>query len=268
MNPKKVLHALALRWSFLRRFHCVVCDHDIGGFLPFRSGWDGAPPVLRKLEVEGSDLDRFECPRCGAHDRERHLLLYLRATGLWNKVSGARILHAAPERRLSALIAAAGPAVHLRCDLFPAEPGVEKVDLQSIQRPDASFDLVIANHVLEHVADVASALAEISRVLAPGGHAILQTPFSRVLETTAEDASVVSSKERWASYGQEDHVRLFGRDVFARFESGMGAVFVGGDHSRLLPDVDALRFGVNPGEPFMLFRKPSASSRAGQAEVT
>ena len=254
-NIAKLLRALLLRWPLGQRADCVVCGRAVGGFLPYRRGWADAPAVLRSLSVEGSDLDNFECPRCGAHDRERHLLMYLRASGLWDDLPGKRILHAAPERRLSPLIAARAPARHLRCDLFPGEPGIERVDLQKIPEPDASFDLVIANHVLEHVADVDAALAEIGRILVPGGHAILQTPFARALERTIEDANVESETERLARYGQEDHVRLFGRDIFARFESGLGAIMVGGNHVDLLPGVDPRRVGVNGGEPFMLFRK-------------
>lgn len=251
---------MLLRWPRRDGTACAVCGHAVGGFLPYRRGWAGAPSVLRTLSVEGSDLDNFECPRCGAHDRERHLLLYLRASGIWDRLPGMRILHAAPERRLSRLIAGRAPVRHLRCDLFPGEAGVQRVDLQSIPEADASFDLVMANHVLEHVADLDAALAEIGRVLAPGGHAILQTPFSRVLESTAEDPAVTSDADRLARYGQEDHVRLFGRDIFTRFEAGLGASMVGGSHAELLPGVDPRRAGVNGGEPFMLFRKPGGSA--------
>ncbi len=42
--------------------------------------------------------------------------------------------------------------------------------------PDASFDLVVSNHVIEHVADPARQLAEIRRVLRPDGVAYLATP--------------------------------------------------------------------------------------------
>ena len=259
-NISKMLRALLLRWPWGASAHCAVCDRQVGGFLPYRDGWAGAPEVLSLLSVEGSDLDNFECPRCGAHDRERHLLMYLRAVGLWNRLPGMRILHAAPERRLSPMIRRCKPARHLRCDLFPAEEGVQRVDLQEIPEADGSFDLVIANHVLEHVADLDAALAEIGRVLVPGGYAILQTPFARALEESVEDPAVRSEAERLAKYGQEDHVRLFGRDVFARFEAGLGATMVGGDHNDLLPGVDPRRAGVNAGEPFMLFRKAGGSS--------
>jgi SAM-dependent methyltransferase len=45
----------------------------------------------------------------------------------------------------------------------------EPIDAQRIPYPDASFDLVLANHMLYHVPDLDLALAEIHRVLKPGG---------------------------------------------------------------------------------------------------
>jgi SAM-dependent methyltransferase len=42
-------------------------------------------------------------------------------------------------------------------------------DAQELPFPDASFDVVLANHVLHHVPDIDRALAEIHRVLRPDG---------------------------------------------------------------------------------------------------
>ena len=51
----------------------------------------------------------------------------------------------------------------------------EEIDAQSIPYPDESFEAVIANHMLYHVPDRSKALAEIRRVLKPGGHFIATT---------------------------------------------------------------------------------------------
>jgi ubiquinone/menaquinone biosynthesis C-methylase UbiE len=42
--------------------------------------------------------------------------------------------------------------------------------------PDASFDLVWASEVIEHVADTGQWLSEVRRVLAPGGRLLVTTP--------------------------------------------------------------------------------------------
>lgn len=209
---------------------------------------------MRVLHMVGSNPEQFECPRCGAHDRERHLLMYMRADGTLPRLRGQAVLHFAPEKRLSRFIANAEPARYVRADLFPNSPDVERVDMLAMQFDDGSFDCVIANHVLEHVSDVPRALSEIRRVLKPGGVAILQTPYSAKLHRTWEDKGIDDYSTRLQAYGQEDHVRLFGRDIFeqitaAGFESRVRC------HSELLADVDPLAMGVNPDEPFFKFCK-------------
>ncbi|MBI4882972.1 MAG: class I SAM-dependent methyltransferase [Actinobacteria bacterium] len=60
-----------------------------------------------------------------------------------------------------------------------AHRGDIRIDLQRIELPDASIDLLLTPHVLEHVPDTATALAEIHRVLAPNGRMYLQVPMVR-----------------------------------------------------------------------------------------
>ncbi len=119
---------------------------------------------------------------------------------------------------------------------------------------DQSFDLLIASHVLEHVGDDRAALREIHRVLKTGGQAILQTPYCRMLTHTWEDPGITTAAARVQAYGQDDHVRLFGRDIFDRFASAGLAADVR-THDELLPTFDAAEYGVNRAEPFFLFRR-------------
>ncbi len=233
---------------------CVLCERRVGRFLPYHGGWQAVPAAMRALDVIGSDLDHYQCPACGCNDRERHLLFYLRAAGLLEKLRQKSLLQFAPEPRLTAVIARAGLARHVRGDLFPSGPGVEKIDMLAIGYPDESFDFVMANHVLEHVDDDLRALAELRRVLKPGGRAILQTPFSQVREQTVCDPSVTTAEARLEQYGQVDHVRLYGRDIFARFVSA-GFVSRVVSHDMALSNVDPVRFGVNRHEPFFLFER-------------
>ena len=69
------------------------------------------------------------------------------------------------------------------------------------------------------------AMSEIYRVLKPGGFAVMQVPFfSPVPEITFEDASITSPREREKAFGQDDHVRMFGKDYAKRIErSGLRA---------------------------------------------
>ena len=60
------------------------------------------------------------------------------------------------------------------------------VDAQAIPFADESFDAVIANHMLYHVPDRPRALAEIRRVLVPGG---------RLFATTGDDQHLLEIKD-------------------------------------------------------------------------
>ena len=251
---RRLRRALA-RWRPGPRRACAICLAQIGRFLPYRGGSSRQPGVVAALAMVGSNVDQFECPACGAHDRERHAWLYLQAAGVLESARGGRVVHFAPERQL-------GPRLHAlaghytACDLFPSAAGVERVDITAMPFADGTVDLLVANHVLEHVDDDRRALREIARVLRPGGCAVLQTPYSAMLANTWSDPGIATPRARLHAYGQEDHVRLYGRDIFERFAS-CGLASAVARHAELLPDIDAARAGVNADEPFFLFRRPA-----------
>lgn len=233
---------------------CCLCGHKVAGFLAHAGGWKKAPQLMTVLKMVGSDIDHFACPVCYSHDRERHQWLYWQAAGLLPRMHGAHILHFAPEQHLTQRIAAQQPATYIKADLYPNAADIQKVDLLQMPFADGQFDFLIANHVIEHVANVSQALAEIRRVLKPGGWAILQTPYCATLQHTWEDAGIQSATQRLAAYGQEDHVRLFGQDIFTRIET-IGFSSLVATHNELLPNTSSKKYGVNLNEPFMLFKK-------------
>jgi hypothetical protein len=255
---------LSRAWNVLRRnvakipvgngAFCTACDSRVGRFIPYRKGWKGAPPLMISLEMVGSDLDRFSCPKCGAHDRERHLMLYFEKLGIWEKFNGARILHFAPEPKLYEKISVCKPAKYILADLYPTASNIQKVDIHNTPFEADFFDFVICNHVLEHVADDQQALSEIFRILKKGGLAILQTPYSAKLKATFSDPGIDTDDLRLQIYGQEDHVRLFGADIVSRFEScGLISRIV--MHKTALAHIQPERFGVNAKESLFLFEK-------------
>jgi len=95
-----------------------------------------------------------------------------------------------------------------------------KMDIHDIPMEDNSIDVIFCNHVLEHVDDDFKALSEMKRVLKPGGWAILQIPFFYPLkEKTYEDRSITDPKELEKAFGQDDHVRMYGKDYGERLGS-------------------------------------------------
>ncbi|WP_206732452.1 class I SAM-dependent methyltransferase [Janthinobacterium sp. 17J80-10] len=104
---------------------------------------------------------------------------------------------------------------YVTVDLFAQNVKV-RADVTELCFPNACFDAIVCNHVLEHVPDDAKALAELYRSLKPGGWGSIQVPV--LGEITQEDASVTDPAERLLKFGQSDHVRQYGADFKQRLE--------------------------------------------------
>lgn len=239
---------------FTKTRFCCVCNNYIGHFLPYRNGFKSVPKSIVALDVIGSDVENFSCPNCLCHDRERHIYLYLLKNKILDQFSVSKVLHFAPELNLSRIITSYHPVEYVQADLMPTSDNVKEVNIQDIPFPDNYFDFVIANHVLEHVDDDIKALSELYRVLKVGGAAILQTPFSDKLEFTFKDSGINDDFSRLQIYGQEDHVRLYGKDIADRFES-VGFLAAIKTHEYNLNEYDFEKYGVNKKEVFLFFLK-------------
>ena len=232
---------------------CCICGKAVTGWLPHPQRAQRSE-FMKLMETVGSDLSVYQCPSCHCNDRDRHLWLYMQAAGIPRDLAGARVLHVAPERHLEALIAAHDPAAYVRGDLHPQRAGHVALNVEALDFGDGSFDLIVCNHVLEHVGDPDRALAELHRCLVPGGLLIAQTPYAPKLKHTLELNVPVSPEFARLFYGQEDHVRLFGLDLLDAFaRAGFKGQAVA--HEHLLPTVDPMRAGCNPREPFFAFHK-------------
>ncbi|MDX1482836.1 MAG: methyltransferase domain-containing protein [Alphaproteobacteria bacterium] len=148
------------------------------------------------------------CGRCGARERHRLFALYLHGCGVasW---AGAKVLHVSPEYFIAPFFADA--ALYLTADL--ADSGADiRADLTHLALADAAFDAMLCSHVLEHIEDDTAAIAEIHRILKPGGIALINVPLDPGLAETYEDSAIASPEGRAAHFGQFDHVRRYGMD--------------------------------------------------------
>lgn len=83
------------------------------------------------------------------------------------------------------------------------ECGVEQLDFE-----DESFDVVVSCDVLEHVAEHETAMAEMARVLRPGGVCVLTVPAHRCLWSEHDEAL--------------GHIRRYGTREFVQLVEGGG----------------------------------------------
>ncbi len=175
--------------------------------------------VFKKHRITGAGYKKnVRCPNCGSNHRTRllHLFFELRTDIYRKKV---RILHISPIRPLADVRRSHGNIDHMCGALFPDEYSAfdpVRVDVTKIDFGDEEFDVVICNHVLEHVREDETAIREIYRVLRPGGFAVLQVPLALDLQKTLEDPSIVNENDRKREYGHKDHLRLYGLDYFER----------------------------------------------------
>ena len=95
------------------------------------------------------------------------------------------------------------------------------VDMTKMPFGDGRFDYIIANHVLEHIPDEGKAFAELKRCIRREGKIILSFPVSS--DTDTVEIPGLSREERTYNYGQDDHVRLYGRDFKERLK-GYGLI--------------------------------------------
>jgi len=163
------------------------------------------------------------CPNCGSLNRHRILWRYLNEkTDLFTKKT--KLLHFAPEKGFYDQFITHPTIEYVPCDYMPwffryeKKNKLIKVDVTNIPFEDNHFDVIICNHILEHVIDDTRAMSELYRVLKKDGWAILQVPIDYDRETTYEDFTITSPKEREKAFGQFDHVRYYGRDYKNRLE--------------------------------------------------
>jgi len=147
--------------------------------------------TARKFRAAGSGVRRREaamCPFCRARERDRLVMLFFRRHPELFARQPMDLLHVAPEPELEKFLRARAGTGYLSVDIYHKDV-MERMDIMTIGRPDASFDAVHCSHVLQDVPDDALALREIFRVLRPGGWAVLNVPIfssgaTKVIEAT------------------------------------------------------------------------------------
>ena len=149
---------------------------------------------------------------------ERHRLMWLFLQQRTNFFTEQlRFLHIAPEYCFIKLFKEMKNLDYITGDLISPWADVQ-MDVHDIPFADNSFDVVICNHVLEHVNDANKVMKEFYRVMKIDGWGIFQVPIDSNNPLTSEDKNITDPKERERLYWQSDHLRLFGLDYGKKLE--------------------------------------------------
>ena len=168
--------------------------------------------TYRKLLPYGRLRSRDNAIAPDSMSLERHRLMWLFLKEKTNFfTSKLKFLHIAPEYCFIKIFKSMKNLEYITGDLISPWADV-KMDVHHIPFNENSFDVVICNHVLEHVEDADKVMKEFYRVMRPGGWGIFQVPIDTNNPKTEEDKKITDPKQREKLYWQSDHLRLFGLD--------------------------------------------------------
>ena len=198
------------------------------------------------------------CPKCLSLERHRLLWLWLlRESDLGRGAMALpRMLHIAPEvalmRRFRKMYNAT-PDRYITADLESPLADMH-FDVQQIPLKDGEVDVVICNHIMEHVEDDRRAMRELHRILRHGGWGVVLSPVERDRELTFEDDTITDRDERTRIFGQYDHRRIYGRDYAERLREAGFEVYEC-DYANLIPAKEKQLYALTD-EPLYIVRKP------------
>ncbi|MBR5595068.1 MAG: methyltransferase domain-containing protein [Alistipes sp.] len=246
-------------------------NHIPRRFLQRVAGW--AVPIMglayrgrgRECPVCGSRYRRFMpygyvtsredalCPHCLSLERHRMIWLWLKESS--NLFEGyPRLLHIAPEVSLMRHFKR-----HYRDNKSYITADLESpladlhFDVQSIPLEDEYIDVIICNHLLEHVEDDRRAMAELYRILKKGGWGIMLVPEDRSRARTFEDDTITDPEERTRIFGQYDHRRIYGRDYDKRLaEAGFRVERIA--YAERLSDEQRRRYAIGHDDLVVVYK--------------
>jgi SAM-dependent methyltransferase len=215
-------------------FACNFCGATYSRFVP-----DYPSPEIKRALVDNEVIagtgENVYCPSCMSRNRERLVKIVLQE---FVDIRNKKILHFSPEKNLyhhikpmaSVTTVDISPGFYKNIDRF-----ITHADATDLQFPDKTFDILIANHILEHIPEDLKAMKELYRVLKDGGVAVLQVPYSESLPNTIEEPFINDQARQAALFGQRDHVRIYALNDYIRRLQNAGFIVKLIGHESLRP---------------------------------
>ena len=193
----------------------------------------------------GNQRNNVLSPSTLSLERHRLLWLYLKSETRFFK-DNLRVLHFAPEQAFYKRFKKMSNLKYVTTDLNSPLADV-KADICNLPFENNEFDVILCNHVLEHIPDDTKAMQELYRVLKKGGMGIFQIPQDLNRDISFEDNTITDKKERAKVFGQYDHVRIYGRDYFEKLRK-IGFKVAEVDYTCTFSDDDISKYCLAQGE--------------------
>lgn len=204
-------------------FSCSVCGIENVAMYPLPAFYltqgHKYQHVHNPYFAETINFAHYRCANCAASDRDRLYALYLKP--LFNKSStNIKLLDIAPANALRSFLKGFSKVEYRSMDLMMDDVD-DNLDITNMDAyKDEQFDFFICSHVLEHIPDDKQAMRELFRILKKGGKGIAMVPINLNLDETMEDPECTDIPTRWKLYGQDDHIRMYGKaDFIKRLQS-------------------------------------------------
>ncbi len=202
----------------------------------------------------GKQRDNVLAP--GTLSLERHRLLWIYLTEKTNFFTeNLKVLHFAPEQAFYKIFRNQKNLDYITTDLNSPLADI-KADICDLPFGENEFDVILCNHVLEHIPNDTKAMQELFRILKPGGFGVFQIPQDLSRQVTFEDNSITDRKQRAEIFGQYDHVRIYGRDYFEKLRK-IGFDVEEIDLTINMQPQQITRFRLALGEIIPVCRKPA-----------
>lgn len=194
---------------------CACCGRELEYYLPLPSHYDemyqryGGQWGRREME----NRHELICSHCGSSDRYRAYAIWMK--GEMEPHRKYRILDFAPEKCMTEFIRKNFPEADYRTADLEMEGVDYRLDIMDMKEiPSGSIDFFLCSHILEHVRDDRRAMAELYRILAPGGRGICVVPMDLDQKETDEDPGCTDPGEQWRRFGMATHVRKYSREDY------------------------------------------------------
>ena len=187
------------------KMYCPCCGIKLRAFVA--GSYQDYPTRMDSMRYEHTRQDVL-CPACKSLPRHRILASWFEDHK--EMLKSADILYFAQDNS-EALWLKRNNISYTTADLY--RDADLKLDIQETGLPDESYDVIICNHVLEHVDNFRIALKEMFRILRNGGSFICSFPMDPKINLLDEDPSVQTAEERLRRFGQHDHKRIFGMNA-------------------------------------------------------